>query len=77
VASRRALYEDPLPDAAWFQGMLAQHGYVIDKTGVWDKQSRRVMMNFQMRYRPDNYSGEPDAESAALLDVLVNQAKAP
>jgi N-acetylmuramoyl-L-alanine amidase len=32
-------------------------------------------MNFQMRYRPAQYSGQPDAESAALLQVLNNPVK--
>ena len=30
------------------------------------------MMNFQMRYRPSDYSGQADAETAALLYVLTN-----
>jgi N-acetyl-anhydromuramyl-L-alanine amidase AmpD len=28
-----------------------------------------------MRYRPAQYSGQPDAESAALLQVLNNPVK--
>ena len=75
VAAQRALYEAQLPDAAWFQAALQQWGYVIERTGVWDEQSRRVLMNFQMRYRPAQYSGQPDAESAALLQVLNNPVK--
>lgn len=71
VAAQRARFELELPDAPWFQAALAAHGYVIERTGVWDEQSRRVLMNFQMRYRPANYSGEPDAESAAILHVLT------
>ena len=75
VAAQRALYEAQLPDAAWFQAALQQWGYVVERTGVWDEQSRRVLMNFQMRYRPALYSGQPDAESAALLQVLNNPVK--
>jgi N-acetylmuramoyl-L-alanine amidase len=75
VAAQRVLYETQLPDAAWFQAALQQWGYVIERTGVWDEQSRRVLMNFQMRYRPTQYSGQPDAESAALLQVLNNPVK--
>jgi hypothetical protein len=30
------------------------------------------MMNFQMRYRPADYRGEMDAESAAILWMLNN-----
>jgi N-acetylmuramoyl-L-alanine amidase len=77
VAAQKAVYEVQLPDAAWFQETLAQHGYAITKTGSWDEQSQRVLMNFQMRYRPSSYNGQPDAESAALLFVLTQPAKAP
>jgi N-acetylmuramoyl-L-alanine amidase len=34
-------------------------------------------MNFQMRYRPANYRGQPDAETAALIWVLTQPAKTP
>ena len=71
VAQQRAGFDILLPDAAWFQEKLAQHGYNIERSGSWDKQSGRVLTNFQMRYRPANYSGQPDAESAALLQVLT------
>ena len=60
----------------WFQNALAQHGYSVQPTGVMDKQTQRVLMNFQFRYRPANYDGQPDAETAALLHVLVNPIKA-
>lgn len=74
VAAQRALFDAELPTPAWFQERLAQHGYTINRTGLWDSQSQRVLMNFQMRYRPANYSGQPDAESAALLQVLTTPA---
>ena len=74
VAMQRALYETTLPDVLWFQQTLSQHGFEIERTGVMDKQTQRVLMNFQMRYRPANYDGLPDAESAALLWVLTNPA---
>ena len=83
VTTQRALYEAPLPtgetglpNALWFQRALAQHGYEIQPTGEWDKQTQRVLMNFQMRYRPDNYLGQADAETAALIWVLTNPVKA-
>ena len=84
VATQRTLYEAPLPtgetglpNALWFQRALAKHGYEIMPTGEWDKQTQRVLMNFQMRYRPDNYLGQPDAETAALIWVLTNPVKTP
>jgi N-acetylmuramoyl-L-alanine amidase len=72
VAAQRALYEAALPEVLWFQKALAKHGYEIVPTGTMDKPTQRVLMNFQMRYRPENYSGQPDAESAAILYVLTN-----
>jgi N-acetylmuramoyl-L-alanine amidase len=44
---------------------------------VFDQQTQRVLMNFQMRYRPADYLGRADAESAAILWVLTNPVKAP
>jgi N-acetylmuramoyl-L-alanine amidase len=74
VAAQRLIYEANLPDATWFQTLLAQHGYEIATTGQFDPQTQRVLMNFQMRYRPGNYKGLPDAETAALLAVLTTAA---
>ncbi len=70
VAAQEKVYDDALPDALWFQKALAEHGYSVQSTGVLDHQTRRVLMNFQMRYRPANYDGLPDAETAALLEVI-------
>ncbi len=72
VAARQAIFEAELPDPTWFQKALAEHGYAAEVTGVMDKQTERVLMNFQMRYRPSNYNGQADAESAALLWVLTH-----
>jgi len=72
VAAQRAVYETQLPDIAWFQQALAQHGYAVQPTGQFDEATERVLMNFQMRYRPANYDGQPDAESAAILWVLTH-----
>jgi N-acetylmuramoyl-L-alanine amidase len=75
VAAERTRFEAQLPDATWFQDALAKHGYNIQTTGAWDEQSQRVMLNFQMRYRPSDYRGERDAECAALLQVLTHPVK--
>jgi N-acetylmuramoyl-L-alanine amidase len=76
VAEQRAIFDAALPDIAWFQKSLALHGYPIELSGELDKQTQRVLMNFQMRYRPEKYDGQPDAESAALLFVLTHPLKA-
>lgn len=77
VATQRERFEALLPDAAWFQRALAQHGYLVEPSGEWDEQTRRVLMNFQMRYRPGKYDGVADAETAALLHVLTHPVPAP
>jgi N-acetylmuramoyl-L-alanine amidase len=74
VAAQRLIYEATLPDATWFQTALALHGYEIAITGQFDQQTQRVLMNFQMRYRPSNYQGLADAETASLLHVLTASA---
>jgi N-acetylmuramoyl-L-alanine amidase len=77
VAAQRERFEALLPDAAWFQRALAQHGYLVEASGQMDEQTRRVLMNFQMRYRPSQYDGTADAETAALLHVLTNPLTLP
>lgn len=76
VLDRRVYFEGRVPEPEWFQRKLAQHGYPIDgEASLADAEQRRllkrVLMNFQMRYRPEKFDGEPDAECAALLDVLT------
>lgn len=75
VAAKRKDYEAALPDVAWFQARLAAHGFGIAKTGALDPDTQRTLAAFQMKYRPSNYDGNPDAETAALLDVLTTPAK--
>jgi N-acetylmuramoyl-L-alanine amidase len=70
VAAQRAVYEAQLPDVAWFQRALATHGFDIPQTGTLDAATRAMLAAFQMKYRPARYDGEPDAETAALLQVL-------
>jgi len=71
VMAARPSFERQLPDAHWFQRHLASHGSAIVQTGLFDEQTRRVMQAFQMRYRPARFDGAPDAETAALLDVIT------
>jgi N-acetylmuramoyl-L-alanine amidase len=74
VAAARPVYEQQLPDVAWFQNKLAVHGYAVPQNGELDAATRTVLGAFQMKYRPANIDGTPDAESAALLDVLTTPA---
>ena len=72
VEARRGQYQRELPGIAWFQQRLEQHGYAVARTGILDAATRNVIVAFQMRYRPARFDGDPDAETAALLDALAS-----
>lgn len=73
VAALTAYYAEQLPAVTWYQRGLARLGYGVTMTGDLDAETKRVLAAFQMKYRPARYDGEPDAETAALLQVLANQ----
>lgn len=72
VAERLPGYQAVLPEVEWFQLLLRRHGYEVPIHGDLDKATRNVLRAFQMRYRPARFDGAPDAETAAILDALVN-----
>jgi N-acetylmuramoyl-L-alanine amidase len=72
VARRLPAFEQRLPPVEWFQQMLSRHGFAVPTGGELDPATTRVIVAFQMKYRPSRFDGMPDAETAALLDVLVN-----
>ena len=71
VARRVPAFERELPDIAWFQDRLYRHGFEVPRDGALDEATVRVIAAFQMKYRPARYDGMPDAQTAAILDVLV------
>jgi N-acetylmuramoyl-L-alanine amidase len=77
VAAVRQVFDVQVPDAAWFQKKLAAHGFGLAQTGVFDQPTKTTIAAFQMKYRPANIAGEPDAETAAMLEVLTTPANAP
>lgn len=56
-------------DVAWLQERLARIGYNVSRSGQLDVLTREVIATFQMKYRPRDISGTPDAETAALIEV--------
>jgi N-acetylmuramoyl-L-alanine amidase len=60
-----------LPTMAWFQEQLAACGYEVPQHGRLDEATRRVLAAFQMRHRPCQHDGQPDAQTAARLSVLA------
>jgi len=74
VARQQAQFAAQLPSISWFQGQLAKLGYATPQTGELDVATRHVLAAFQLHFRPSRFDGTPDAETAALLQVL-NQTK--
>jgi N-acetylmuramoyl-L-alanine amidase len=72
VATLNPYFQQQLPDVAWFQKKLAGWGYGLVQSGQLDEQTRTVLSAFQMKYRPANIDGNPDAETASLLETLTN-----
>ncbi len=72
VAAAKARHDVALPDIPWFQKKLAEHGFGIAQTGEFDVMTQRILGAFQMKYRPARYDGQPDAETAALLEVMTS-----
>ena len=56
-------------DVAWLQERLARIGYNVSRSGQLDVMTKEVIATFQMKYRPRDISGTPDAETAALIEV--------
>lgn len=65
-----------LPEPLWFQQQLRTLGYAIELTGELDEQTRQVLAVVQMKYRPQQFDGRADAETAAILWSLVRQLSA-
>lgn len=74
---RKATYELALPSVTWFQEKLTKHGFTLPATGEQDKLTTDVISAFQQKYRPARFDGVPDAETAAILDVLTSMLTMP
>lgn len=72
VAQKKVTYEAELPNVEWFQKKLDQFGYAVPLNGEHDKATRAVITAFQLRFRQSNFDGKPDAETAAILDVMTS-----
>lgn len=69
------LLQGRLPALGWYQQALAEVGYAVPDDGLWTPATRNVLAAFQMRFRPDDYRGLPDADTAALLAALAPAAR--
>ena len=77
VAERKAAYDVALPSIFWFQEKLLKHGFTLPASGEQDKLTTDIISAFQQKYRPARFDGLPDAETAAILEVLTSAAGPP
>ena len=59
-------------DTASLLELLARYGYDV-KPDMTPREQRRVIMAFQMHFRPTLYNGEADAESQAIAEALLEK----
>jgi N-acetyl-anhydromuramyl-L-alanine amidase AmpD len=57
---------------ALVRDIAARHGFDVPQSGELDAATRAVLSRFQMKYRPSNFDGAPDAGTAALLAVVTS-----
>ncbi|MFC3911985.1 N-acetylmuramoyl-L-alanine amidase [Pseudaeromonas sharmana] len=71
----RALLQQGLPelDITALQHDLARYGYAVPASGVLDDTTRQVVQAFQLHFRPSRFDGEPDAETRARLQALLEK----
>lgn len=60
-------------DVRDLQLKLARYGYDVPTDGVLDTRTQRVFAAFQMHFRPSDYAGNPDAESDAIAQALLDK----
>lgn len=72
VATVQARFAVNPPSTLWYQQQLSRFGYAVAQTGEFDVATRHVIAAFQMRFRPQRFDGQPDAQTAAILQVLNN-----
>lgn len=73
VMKYRQLFKSDPPELKSIQRALLAYGYDIEATGANDVQTRFVVRAFQMHFRPENTSGRPDGETAAILFALLEK----
>jgi N-acetylmuramoyl-L-alanine amidase len=74
---RRALQQGMTgSDVRILQKKLAQYGYGIEETGVYDTATGLVVTAFQRHFRPEAVTGAADGETQGRLERLLVLAKA-
>ena len=68
-----AQFENQPPTVERLQAALLRLGYLVEPTGELDHQTRFALRAFQMHFRPSDYGGAPDVETAATLWSLIEK----
>ncbi len=68
---------DSLVAVKSLQMALVQYGYQIPMHGELDRETKNVIIAFQMHFRPQNITGIPDAETEAIVLALIEKYKTP
>ena len=64
-------FSEDMPAVEELQAALLTLGYEVKITGEIDAQTQFVLRAFQLHFRPADYSGREDVETAALLWALL------
>ncbi len=62
-----------MPSLIAFQKALSSLGYQVDVTGEFDQQTRIAVRAFQLHYRPADYDGYLDYQTASILWALLEK----
>ncbi len=66
-------FKSIMPPIESVQEALLRLGYQLEVTGEFDQQTRIALRAFQLHFRPADYDGFIDYETAALLWALVEK----
>lgn len=66
-------FENRPPTVERLQAALLRLGYLVEPTGELDHQTRFAVRAFQLHFRPTDYRGVPDVETAAILWSLIEK----
>ena len=71
VAAAQTRFSGAVPSVAWFQEKLAVHGFEVPRSGELDDTTRRVIISFQMKYRPASLTSMGYSSTAISPGVSV------
>ncbi|MGQ7247056.1 N-acetylmuramoyl-L-alanine amidase [Halomonas sp. V046] len=73
VDAYRRRFDAAPPSTPRLQRALAAWGFELGASGVVDAATQATLRAFQMHFRPGDYRGHPDVETAAILWALLER----